>query len=593
MEWLQDLIDKYTKIGEISLVHAILALSTFAALFGGLLSVASIPIAGVAGFGGAILINDVGLPVEVVLAIGGLIGGFTALLLSYPLLRLSSHWIALSTIALLLIFRVAVLNLDPITGGAIGVAIRRTVSIWHLLIVLAATMWFFSRMRRSRLGLATESVRADPDVASSLGVDALAIRRIAFVLSGVIGGVGGVLFANLLQFLSPETYYLNLAFLVLASVVLGGRFHWLGAVVGALVFTALPELMRAVLDQGENIGNGVLLIVIIIFLPGGLIEPGRRQQRHGARAALLEARTGVDEDETMVPDATGDKALQTSARPRREEPAEAIALGPVLEVRQLRKQFGGLLAINDLSFGVPNNSVFGVVGPNGAGKTTLLNVVTGLAPVDGGVTLVAGEDVTNLPTYERARRGLARTFQGVRLFEGLTVLENIIVGQHWQRSSHLWEAVLALPRERRERREAEERARELIDRVGLIGRPEQFAGTLSFANQRRAEIARALASNPRILLLDEPTAGMHKLGSRAVGELMIELQEQGLTIVVVEHNLELVLDYCERAVVMDFGQLLCEGEPARCLEQPEVREAYFGRKADAERIESLLKLRQH
>ena len=593
MDAIQVLIDRYSRISEISLVHAILALSTFVALFGGLLSIATVPIAGVAGFGGALLINDVGLPIEAVIAIGGLLGGLTALVLSYPLLRLSSHWIALSTIALLLIFRVAVLNVDPITGGAIGVAIRRTISTWHLVIVLAAAMWFFSRMRRSRLGLATEAVRADPNVASSLGVDPQAIRRIAFVLSGVLGGIGGVLFANLLQFLSPETYYLNLAFLVLASVVLGGRFHWLGAVAGALLFTALPEMMRAFLNTGENIANGILLIVIIIFLPGGLIEPGRRQRRLGTRAALEEARREIEEDEILVPDPGYEPGGGASPRPRREKAGELSGSGLVLEVRQIRKKFGGLLAIKDLSFGVPENSVFGVIGPNGAGKTTLLNIITGLERVDTGETFMQGDDVTALAPHKRARLGLGRTFQNVRLFEGLTVLENIIVGQHWQRSSHLWEAVLSLPRERHERREAEERARELIDRVGLIGKPEQFAGTLSYANQRRAEIARALASNPRILLLDEPTAGMHKLGSRAVGELLIELQEQGLTIIVIEHNLELVLDYCERAAVMDFGELLFEGEPAECLEQPEVREAYFGRQTDAERIESLLKLRQH
>ena len=276
--------DAYRSTIEFAMVYALFSLSTFAALSGGVLSLASASFAAVGGFGGAIVARQFGLPIELVLVLGGILGASTALLIGFPLLRLSSHWIALATISVVLISRVVVLNV-PGTGGAFGLPVTRTVTTWHLVIVLILVMWVFARLRRSRLGLATEAVRADPQVAETLGISAEHVRRVAFVLSGAVSGVAGVLFANLVQFISPNTFYLELAFIMLASVVLGGAYHWLGAVVGGIVFTVLPEVLRSVhvIEHGENIVNGLILILIMIYLPKGLIEPGRRQRRQVAR----------------------------------------------------------------------------------------------------------------------------------------------------------------------------------------------------------------------------------------------------------------------------------------------------------------------
>jgi ABC-type branched-subunit amino acid transport system ATPase component len=276
-----------------------------------------------------------------------------------------------------------------------------------------------------------------------------------------------------------------------------------------------------------------------------------------------------------------------------ESVSKGAGSGVALEVRNVTKAYGGLLAVKDLSFQVAEGSTFGVIGPNGAGKSTLLSLIDGSVLPDEGEVVLFGEDVSGLTPHEIASRQVSRTYQTVQLFEDLTVLENIMVGFHRHRVTGFWDPVLMTKRDRREHAELEEQARELMDRVGVIGRPDQYAATLSYANQRRVEIARALAAAPRLLLMDEPTAGMHKLGTQAVGELILELRDQGFTVVVIEHNLELVINYCERAVVMDFGELLCEGLPTDCLAQPNVIEAYFGRKADAQRIESLLELRKH
>lgn len=584
-------IQQYAVTLEFSVAFALFALSTYVALRGGILSLAAVPLAAVAGFLSLVLIEDYGMPIEVMLIIGVVVGILAALVASLPLLRLESHWVALASIAFVLMARVVVLNLDTVTRGAVGAPITRTIQRWHLIVVLIVVAWVMSRHRRSRLGLAAESVRTYPAVASSLGINVINTRRSLWMVSGALAGLAGVVYANLVQFLSPDTFYVNVAFIMLAAVVLGGAYHWFGAVIGALVFTLLPDVLRQYLDEGETIVNGILLIVIMIYLPRGLIDPTRRVRRRLARVST-NTHTATDDDPG---DADPDDTmwdLQLTGRTV-EAVTEPIPDRKAIEVDGLHKTFGGLVAIDNLSFAIPERTVFGVVGPNGAGKSTLLALMSGAVVPDSGSISLFGEDITGSTPVSIARKRVARTYQTVQLFEDLTVLENIIVGFDRQRVTNFWDPVLMTRRSRIEQTEIEEKARALMDRVGVIGQPEQYAVTLSYANQRRVEIARALATDPQVLLLDEPTAGMHKLGTQAVGELLLDLRDQGLTLVVVEHNLELVLNYCQRSVVMDFGQLLCEGLPAECLADPDVIEAYFGRKADAQRIESLIKLRQH
>ncbi|WP_420611779.1 branched-chain amino acid ABC transporter ATP-binding protein/permease [Candidatus Spongiisocius sp.] len=587
-----EFLGQYASTLEFSIAFALFAIATYAALRGGILSLAGTPMAAVTGFVSLALVEDHNVPIELVLAAGVVVGLLSGLLISIPLARLESHWVALATIALVLMARVVVLNLDSVTGGVDGAPITRMVEPWHLFTALGAVMWVMARHRRSRLGLAAEAVRSHPDVAASLAIDVYGTRRSLWMLSGAIAGLAGVVYASLVQFLSPDTFYVNIAFVMLAAVVLGGNRHWFGGIVGAFVFTILPEVLRRFLTQGETIVNGVLLIVIMIYLPRGLVDPTRkvrRELKNQATNVHSEAESSADgehdgESDLWSLNLTGRTAPEVD--PAEERPA-------ALSVEGVRKTYGGLVAISDLTFEVPEGSVFGIVGPNGAGKSTLLSVMSGGDESDRGKIRILGQDMTGWKQTDIAREGVARTYQTVQLFEDLTVLENIMVGFDRERGTNFWDPVFMTPRDRRERADLAERARALMDLVGVIGQPEQYAATLSYANQRRVEIARALAMEPSVLLLDEPTAGMHKLGSQAIGELMLRLTDRGLTVVVIEHNLELVLNYCEQAIVMDFGKLLAQGTPAACLSDPTVIEAYFGRKADAARIESLVKLRQH
>lgn len=269
-------------------------------------------------------------------------------------------------------------------------------------------------------------------------------------------------------------------------------------------------------------------------------------------------------------------------------PAAPVAV----DISHLTKTFGGLAAVDDVTISVPERRIHGILGPNGAGKTTVLNMVSGFVSADSGRIDVFGEDVTRMKPFQIARRGVARTYQNIRLFPGMTVLETVIAGAYLQRSSTILGAILLSPAERRERREMRERAAGLLEKVGVRADHGTLAETLSYGDQRRVEIARALATNPRVLLLDEPTAGMNDVESEAVGLLLRELRDSGLTLILIEHNMRLVEEFCESVSVMNSGAVLAQGEPTWCLEQDDVKEAYFGKRSDAARIATLRRARR-
>jgi branched-chain amino acid transport system ATP-binding protein len=260
---------------------------------------------------------------------------------------------------------------------------------------------------------------------------------------------------------------------------------------------------------------------------------------------------------------------------------------PLLDVRAIGKNFGGVAAVSELSMAVAPGSVAGLMGPNGAGKTTLINLITGLLPSDHGTITFGGNDIQGTPAHAIAEKGIARTYQNVRLFSGMTVLEQVMAGCYVRRGVSLWASFLGLPSARASRKKVEGHAMELLERVHLTHRAHVLAETLSYGEQRRVEIARALGTNPRLLLLDEPTAGMNAQESSEIGHLVHSLRDAGLTVLMVEHNVRLVREFCDHVTVMNFGRLLARGTPAECMANPDVQAAYFGKSADAERIRSL------
>ena len=256
-------------------------------------------------------------------------------------------------------------------------------------------------------------------------------------------------------------------------------------------------------------------------------------------------------------------------------------MSALLEISGLGKHFRGLAAVAGVSFAVEAGTVHGLIGPNGAGKTTLFNLISGLTPPDEGEIRFGGREIARLPPHARAGLGIARTFQNIRMFEDMTVLETVAAGAHCRLGAPLWHCLLDLPRYRTEERKVAEEARELLEFTGLAGRASERAGDLAYGEQRRLEIARGLASRPRLLLLDEPAAGMNPHETDDLARLLRRVRERGVTLLLVEHDMGFVMDLCDRLTVLNFGRRIAGGAPAEVRSNPVVIEAYLGTKAAA------------
>jgi branched-chain amino acid transport system permease protein len=285
MQGLLDFWATYRSTVSFAIVNAFFALSTYAVLSAGILSFATVTYAAFGGFLGAWALLNAGFGVATALPLALVAGALLAYLMALIFLRLESHWMALASLALILITRVVVVNVPKVTGGVNGLGVPGGMPLALLVLLLVAAMLVFHRLSRSWFGIAARAVREDPAVASSLGIAPRRIQTISFVVSGAVGGLGGMLFALVLQFVSPDTYFVNMAFTMIAAVVLGGSYHWAGAILGAAVFTALPVATQAIVPHFQEVANGVVLLLIMIFLPRGLVDPRAIRLRRAKSAA--------------------------------------------------------------------------------------------------------------------------------------------------------------------------------------------------------------------------------------------------------------------------------------------------------------------
>lgn len=504
----------------------------------------------IAALAGQPLVVAVGAALAVVLVV--------AVIFGLPVARLGGSAASIATLGLLVITHVVLVASTDITRGSqTFFGIPRGVPMWLVLACAVAATVIARLYRSSRAGLGLRAAREDEIAAGAVGVDVVRLRFGAFVLGALLCGVSGALLAHFLGAFSPKDFYFNLTFLLLSMLILGGITTVSGAVGGTAVIVLLVEVLRRIEAGGAfgpvvlppvfgltDIGIGLVILTVMYRLREGLF---------GVRE--LDERLGLDEAHTV--------GAPVSAAP----PAAAAGVDASLSVEHVGKKFAGLTALEDVDFILTPGEVVGLIGPNGAGKSTLINAVCGIVPPSSGRVAIGGAPVAGMAVHDVPRAGLGRTFQNIRLFRNLTVLENVCAAANSVAGAGD-DPVAA--------------ARAALDVVGLAGQAARIAATLPYGAQRRLEIARALALRPRFLLLDEPAAGMNPAETDSLMEVLRRIRaEHRLGLLVVEHDLKLIMRLCDRIVVLDKGRQIAIGTPAEIRADPAVIEAYIGRRRAA------------
>jgi len=412
---------------------------------------------------------------------------------------------------------------------------------------------------RTPLGRRMRAMRDDALAASASGAEIGVLRMIAFVLASVYGGAAGGLYAGLIHYVAPETFSIANMFLLLAMVIIGGRQSLAGCVAGAVGLTIVQQELVNLAARAQ-LGYGLVVVLVVVFAPTGLAGvPGRVSGWLGLRGRRRPGPPMAVEPFQPLP--------AVSAAP---------GTGALLEVSGLVKRFRGVTAVDGVSLSVRHGEILGVVGPNGSGKTTLFNVISGLYRPSSGRVQLDGRVISGLRPYRISRLGVARTFQHLRLFRDLTVRENLLVTLDRTRTAWSWRYVVWPVGVWRHERVLRRRAAELLARFGLAQFAAARPGTLPYGIQRRLELARAMAAGPRLLLLDEPAAGLNGEEQRQLAVIVRSIRDSGVTVVLIEHNMGLVMSLCSRVVVLDSGTVIAEGAPAEVARDPLVLEAYLG-----------------
>lgn len=509
-------------------------------------------------------------------------------LVAAPALRVRGHYLALVTLGFGQIVYLLAINLESLTGGVDGIggipsprigafAFLSPVSIggfrlpyqvnFYYLVALAAIVLFVftRRIVVSRQGRALASMLDDEVAAACSGIDVVRYKVGAFASGASFGGLSGAIYAHMVGYIDPQNFPFFESVVLLCMVIMGGAGNPVGVVVGAVLLTFIPEKLRIFQDY-RMLLFGLSLVFLMLYRPAGLFPPSvrRREVKGDLRrtASRVQVRSSRPTGTATSAPGDGGKAY-------------------LLQTVDLCKTFGGVQALDHVSIGVRPGEVLGIIGPNGSGKTTLFNVITGVIPPTAGRALLGDPPINLVELGPSAivRHGVARTFQNLRLFPRLTVLENVLVGMHRHLTVGVVDSLLQTSRFRREEDEAAREALELLARFGedFAANYNKPAGALSYADRRRLEIVRALASRPRLLLLDEPAAGMNKQEMEQLRRDILRINREGVTVVVIDHKMRFIEGVTQQVLVLHFGQKIAEGKFHEIRGNERVVEAYLGR----------------
>jgi branched-chain amino acid transport system permease protein len=491
-----------------------------------------------------------------------------AAILGFVTLRLGGHFLSLSTIAWGLAIAFLFGNIEglgryngisgvpPISIGFISLV--DSWQIYYLIwAIVVAVLLVCYNLLDSRIGRAMRALRGGNTLVESLGISAFQIKLMTFVIAAFFGALSGWLYAHLSRFVSPGPFDAGMGIEYLMMAMIGGAGSVLGGVVGAAIVTLLKNSVQDYLPLIAKGASGQLEIVafsalFILFL---------QRARQGIVPFFA----------SFLPEPKLSPPQPAPPLPRREQPKPGTLL---LKVSGAERRFGGLVAVNKVSFEVRSGEILGLIGPNGAGKTTMFNLLTGALPVNSGEIVFGGRSIVRDQQCHIARAGISRTFQHVKLRPRMTLLDNVLLGTYARTRSGLVSGALCL--NQAEEASARYEALQQLERVGLGDKPYELAGNLPLGNQRVLEIARALAADPALLVLDEPAAGLRRQEKLKLAELLRSLRADHLTILLVEHDMEFVMSLVDRIVVLDFGAKLCEGEPKAIRSDARVQEAYLG-----------------
>jgi branched-chain amino acid transport system permease protein len=536
---------------------------------GGLTSFGQAAFCGFGAYTTAVLTTSYGFSPWLTLPLALIVAGVAAVILGLITVRLSGHYLPLGTIAwgISLFYLFSKLEFVGRNDGISGIpslslgALQLTdpgriyFAIWLAVIVCALLT---VNLLDSRTGRAIRALRRGHIAAEAFGVQTARAKLLVFIYAAVLAGLSGWLYAHFQRAVNPTPFGLNASIEYLFIAVVGGAGYVWGAVLGAGIVVILKEALQSYLPvifhgnaQLETVIFGILLVALLQIAPGGMWPK---------LAALLPFRVRPPKPQTA-----------DSLPPRERIAATSNTL---LDIQSARKQFGGVIAVNDVSFDVQAREIVALIGPNGAGKSTTFNLITGVLRASGGTISVLGKNVDNAPPQEIAKLGVARTFQHVKLVPDMSVLENVAIGAHLRGRAGAIASMLRLDRKDEAGLLAE--AARQIARVGLGDQMHQLAGSLSLGQQRIVEIARALCVDPVLLLLDEPAAGLRHMEKQKLAALLRQLRSEGMSVLLVEHDMGFVMDIADRIVVLEFGTRIAQGTPGEIRANPDVIKAYLG-----------------